>query len=73
MMVFIIEDGDNPIDAMKKSWYMTKGFVVELFLFYLLIIGINLLGAIAFGIGLIVSMPVSTLAYAYMYRKIAEM
>jgi uncharacterized membrane protein len=61
----------GPIEAFKTSWKMTKGHTKDLFLLGLCIIGINILGLLAFGVGLLVSAPVSSLAFAYAYRKLA--
>lgn len=69
---FLIVDKEDigPVMALKESWRMTEGHTWNLFLFMLLIILINFIGAILFGIGLFVSVPVSLIAYALLYRKL---
>lgn len=69
---FLIVDKEDigPIMALKESWRMTEGHTWNLFLFMLLIILINFIGAILFGIGLLISVPVSLIAYAFLYRKL---
>ena len=69
---FIIDKGQGPIEAIKSSWEITRGIKWELFVFGLLIIGINLLGLLALGVGIIITYPVTTLAQAYVYRKLAK-
>ncbi|MBX4216185.1 DUF975 family protein [Candidatus Parcubacteria bacterium] len=69
---FLVVDKEDigPWMAIKESWRMTEGHVWNLFLFTLLIVLINLLGFILFGIGLFVSVPVSIVAYSIIYRKL---
>lgn len=69
---FLIVDKEDigPWMAIKESWRMTDGHSWKLFLFMLLIILINLVGAVLLGIGLLVSIPVSLIAYAVLYRQL---
>jgi uncharacterized membrane protein len=67
---FIIDQRLGPIEALKRSYEITAGSEWELFLFYLLIIGVNLLGALACGIGLLATVPASMVAEAFVYRKL---
>lgn len=69
MPYLIIDRGMEPVEALKAAGEMTKGFWLDLFLFLLCIVGINFLGAMAFGIGLIVTIPVTLLAHAWAYRS----
>lgn len=66
----IVDKGMQPIDALKESWRVTKGHRMQLFLFVLSLIGINVLGLLALVVGLLVSVPVSMLAVVHVYRKI---
>ena len=59
------------IESLKKSMEMTKGKFWSLFGFGLVFILINILGLIALGIGLFVTIPVTCIAYAMMYRKLS--
>jgi len=68
---FIIDKGVGPIEAFKMSANITKGYKWELFLFFLLWICVNLLGVMALGVGLLVTMPVTMIATAYIYRKLS--
>lgn len=66
----IIDKGFGPVAALKKSAEMTKGVKWNLFLFGLLIAGINILGVLALFIGLLWTMPTSIIALAFVYRKL---
>jgi uncharacterized membrane protein len=66
----IIDKGMGPIDAIKRSGVLTEGVKRNLVLFWLALVGINILGMIALGVGLIATVPVSWLANAYVYRRL---
>lgn len=66
----IIDKGLGPVEAIKRSGVLTKGVRWNLVLFWLMLIGINILGMIALGIGLVASVPISWLANAYVYRRL---
>jgi hypothetical protein len=66
----IIDKGMGPIDAIKRSGVLTEGVKRNLVLFWLALVGINILGMIALGVGLIATIPVSWLANAYVYRRL---
>ena len=67
---FIIDKKMGPIEALKKSWNITNGHVLRLFLFFAIIIGINMLGAFALLVGLFITFPVTMVATAFVYRKL---
>ncbi|MBE0521809.1 MAG: DUF975 family protein [Candidatus Methanoperedenaceae archaeon] len=67
---FIIDKEIGPIDALKKSFSLTKGALWELFVFDLLLIGINIIGLFALIVGLFVTIPLTYLANAFVYRKL---
>lgn len=66
----VVERGLAPIAAIKESWRMTEGKKVKLFWIMLMLIGINIAGALLFGVGLIVSVPVSLLATVHAFRTL---
>lgn len=65
---FIIDKHAGPIHALKMSWKMTEDHVWDIFAFWLAIKIIVFFG-FSSGIGIAITWPVSTLAYAYYYRK----
>lgn len=68
----VVESGKGPIEALKESARITKGHKWALFMLMLALIGINILGLLALGIGLLVSIPVSLLSIAHAYRTLAH-
>lgn len=69
---FIVEKEMNPLEAFSKSWEMTKGQSLGLIKIFFAIIGLNILGALALGVGLFVTVPVSLIAYAFVYNKLSD-
>jgi uncharacterized membrane protein len=70
--LLILDKGLGPIEALKKSWQLTKGVSWNLFLFDLLIGLINILGALALGIGLLWTIPTTSIASAFVYKKLVK-
>jgi uncharacterized membrane protein len=66
---FIADQKVNALEALQKSWNATQGHVLYLLLFFLAMIGLNLLGLLALVVGLIITIPVSNLALGYVYNK----
>lgn len=64
----IAERGLGPIKAMSLSALITRGNRWRLFLFLLLLLLVNIVGALALLVGLLVAGPVSALASAHAYR-----
>lgn len=58
--------------GLRKSWNMTKGFVLHLILFGFTLLLLNLVGLIALFVGLVVTLPVSMLAMARVYRILEQ-
>jgi uncharacterized membrane protein len=67
---FIVDKKAGIIESLKRSWEITKGQAWNLFLFNLVLFGINLLGVICFLIGLLVTLPITGVATAFVYRKL---
>lgn len=67
---FIIDEGVGPTEALKKSGEITYGVKWELLLLALAFLGINLLGLLACFVGLFVSVPITIVATAYVYRRL---
>jgi hypothetical protein len=67
---FIVQTESPAIAALLKSYIITKGYLGKLVLLILLIIAINILGLLALGVGLLISIPVSILMITYMYRDL---
>jgi uncharacterized membrane protein len=69
---FIIDKKMGIMESLRKSGELTQDAKWDLFLFWLLIIAVNILGAILLGVGLIISIPVTMLAQAFVYRELLK-
>lgn len=67
----VIDRGIKPIAALKESARITKGVRLQVFQFIIALCILNLLGAIAFGVGLILTYPVSMIAYTLLYKELS--
>jgi len=66
----IVDKNLSPMEAIKKSGEITMGKKGKLFLLGLLFALINIVGAICLLVGLFVTIPVTMIAVAYVYRKL---
>lgn len=71
--LYLVIDKERGVKAaLKESAALTKGNRWKMFGLGMAILGINILGALALLVGLLVSLPVSTLAVIHAYRKLSE-
>jgi uncharacterized membrane protein len=66
----IVDRGMGPIEALQRSMELTRGVRMDLFLFGLASLGLNLLGMIPCFLGLFVTAPMTMMAAAYIYRRL---
>ena len=64
----VIDRKMGPVEAMKESLRITNGHKWNIFILGLIIGGLNLIGALALGVGLLVTVPLSWLVAVYVYR-----
>ncbi|MCL4359958.1 hypothetical protein M1555_01730 [Patescibacteria group bacterium] len=57
-------------DSLRMSWGLTEGHVFKLIAFDIVAACIMLLGILALGVGVLVTLPVTLLATGYVYRKL---
>ena len=69
-LYLIVDRNFGIMESLKKSFAMTKGQTGELFLFGLLCLLINLGGLICLFIGLLVTVPTTLLAQAFVFQKL---
>ncbi len=67
----VVEKNSNPIEALKESARLTKGHRVKLLMLILACVGLGILGAIPFMLGLFIVLPVSMLALIHAYRTLS--
>ncbi len=70
--VAIVDKGMGAIGSLRDSWRITKGNVLKILFFLLILLAINILGALAFLVGLLVTVPITALSLTYVYRKLSE-
>jgi uncharacterized membrane protein len=66
----LVDERTGPIDAIQRSWDITRGHTMDLLVFFIVLVGLNLLGAVCLGVGLLVTVPISGLAMAFVYRDL---
>jgi uncharacterized membrane protein len=70
---FLVADGrvTDVLGAFRQSSELTRGRRLKLFLFGLVLVLMNVAGAILLGVGLLVTLPVTAFAAALVYRQLA--
>jgi uncharacterized membrane protein len=66
----IVDEDAGLIASFKRSWAITKGQTLQLFVLLLIQIFIFFIGTIAFGIGIFIAAPLIILMYACTYKKL---
>lgn len=69
---YIIEHGDSGFIALQKSYYATQKLTLDLFLFGITVLAANILGAALMGIGIIFTLPITTMATAVIYKGLLD-
>lgn len=69
-LFFIVEEDAGIFESLKKSWALTHGQVMPLFVLLLAYIGIIIVGTIALGIGIFIAIPLIGLVAGYIFRKL---
>jgi len=67
---FIVDKKAEAMKSLRMSSELTKGVRWNLFIFWILLAIINLVGAACLLIGLLVTIPTTMIAMAYVYRKL---
>ena len=66
----LVDERTGPIDAIQRSWDITRGHTMNLLLLFIVLLGVNILGLCCLGVGLLISVPISGIAMAYVYRDL---
>ncbi len=66
---YIVDKDAGVMDSIKMSWELTRNGVINLFFLSILFLIVNFIGALLFGIGLAITVPLTFLATATLYRK----
>lgn len=68
---YVVDKGMGPVEALKASWAATKGETFNIFLYTIVVLIMNIIGALIFGLGLIVTLPITFISLGYIYRKLS--
>jgi hypothetical protein len=68
---FVIDRHDSAVDGVRSSFRTISSQAGPVFRLALALIGINILGAIPLGLGLLITVPLSTIASTYAYRVVS--
>ena len=66
----IVDEQAGAFDGISRSFNLVKANFGELILLWLVALGINILGALLCGIGLLVTIPLTAIAWAYAWRTL---
>jgi hypothetical protein len=66
----IVDEKAGPVAALKKSYAVARGRLWRIFAFSCLLGFYNFLGLLLCGMGLLITVPVSFIAWAYLYRSL---
>jgi len=66
--VVVVDEGRDPVAALRRSWELTEGASGRMVVFAIALVALNLLGLLALGVGVLVTMPTSVLATVHVYR-----
>lgn len=67
---FLVIDGATVMESLRRSVRITKGHALQLLGFFSIFVVLNILGALLFLVGLLVTVPVTVIAYAQVYQKL---
>lgn len=69
--ISLVDKKLTPVEALKESYRLARPHLWQLFLLALSLVLFNLLGLLALVVGLLVTIPVSLIAVAHIYRTLA--
>ncbi len=61
----------TPLAAWRESMRRTKGRAGKIFVFFLALLGVNLLGLLCLVVGLFFTIPLTHIAFALLYKKLS--
>ncbi|MEO8795088.1 MAG: DUF975 family protein [Daejeonella sp.] len=72
VVCFIVDQESGASESISQSWTLTAGNFWIIFLLFMFILGINILGALALFIGLLFTVPFSSLVIIIAYRQMVN-
>ena len=72
VVCFIVDQDSGSSESISQSWTLTKGHFWFIFVLFLIILGLNILGAMALFIGLLFTVPFSSVIIIMAYRTMVN-
>ncbi|NEU08397.1 hypothetical protein GZH53_08765 [Flavihumibacter sp. R14] len=72
VVCFIVDQESGASESISQSWTLTKNHFWFIFVLFLIILGLNILGAMALFIGLLFTVPFSSLILIITYRQMVN-
>lgn len=72
MVCFIVDQESGASESISQSWAITKGHFWFIALLFLVMLGLNILGAMALFVGLLFTVPFSSLILIIAYRHLVN-
>lgn len=72
VVCFIVDQESGSSESISQSWAITKGHFWFITLLFLIMLGLNVLGAMAFLVGLLFTVPFSSLILIIAYRHLVN-
>ena len=72
VVAFIVDQESGSSESISQSWTLTKGHFWFIFRLFLLMLGVNILGAMALGLGTLFSVPFSSIILIIAYRHMVN-
>jgi uncharacterized membrane protein len=67
---FVVDQGASPLTALREGWKLSRGLEWRIGLFCLVLLIINLMGLSLAIVGLLITLPLTQLAFALLYREL---
>ncbi len=68
----VVDKKMNPFEAIKNSYYLAKSHLFDLFILFLALLVLNFVGLVALVVGLFVTVPLTVIAVAHVYRTLSQ-
>jgi uncharacterized membrane protein len=72
VVCFIVDQESGSSESISQSWAITKGHFWFVSLLFLVMLGLNILGAMALFVGLLFTVPFSSLILIIAYRHLVN-
>jgi len=72
VVAFIVDQESGSSESISQSWTLSDGHFWFIFRLFLVMLGVNILGAMAFGLGTLFSVPFSSIILIIAYRHMVN-